>query len=215
MSEFSVVNDNAVTGFAAHNIALHEVAAPEVVAGISGAATPESLFAFQFPSDPQVSPGGKRVAFVMTRIAEAGQKPVEDADFARPRYHSRIQLSDGGPARDLTSGKGGEGCDSAPVWSPDGTALAFLSDRDGDTLQLYLLPLGGGEARQLTRLRGGVGSVQFSPDGRFLSFLSQGDACDRRDERGEARVITSLRYRSNGRGLLPQQPDSLTERPSS
>ena len=192
-------------------VALQEVAAP---AGAPGAATPESLFSFRFPSDPQLSPDGGRVAFVMTRIAEAGQKeagqkPVEDADFARPRYHSRIQLSDGGPARDLTFGKGGEGRDTSPIWSPDGTALAFLSDRGGDTSQLYLLPLSGGEARQLTRFRGGVSSVQFSPDGRFLSFLSQGDAHDRRDERGEARVITSLRYRSNGRGLLPQQPDSL------
>ena len=145
----------------------------------------------------------------MTRIAEAGQKPVEDADFARPRYHSRIQLSDGGPAHDLTFGKGGEGLDTAPVWSPDKTALAFLSDRGGDTFQLYLLPLGGGEARQLTRFKNSVSNVQFSPDGRFLSFLSQGDAQDRRDERGEARIITRQGYRANGEGMLPERPDSL------
>ena len=202
------VAEAGVTGVGVTGVGVPEAATIAGTASIS-AATPGSLFALQFPSDPQVSPDGKRVAFVMTRIAEAEQKPVEDADFPRPRYHSCIQLSDGGPAHDLTFGKGGEGLDTAPVWSPDGTALAFLSDRGGDTFQLYLLPLGGGEARQLTRFRGGVNSVQFSPDGRFLSFLSQGDAQDRRDERGEARVLTRLGYRSNGEGMLPQQPDSL------
>ena len=169
------------------------------------AAAPESLFACQFPSDPQISPDGTQVAFVMTRIAEQPGDPDPDG-FARPRYLSRIQLSNGGPARDLTSG---EHRDSAPLWSPDGQFLAFQSDRAGGVTQLFLLPLGGGEARQLTFLKTGVSDAAFSPDGRSLSFLSSGDEPDRRDERGEARVITSGHYRSDGRGMLPLRPADL------
>jgi dipeptidyl aminopeptidase/acylaminoacyl peptidase len=168
-------------------------------------ATPQSLFSFQFPSDAQVSPDGVRVAFVLTRIAEQPGEPDPDG-CSRPRYLSRVQLSDGGPARDLTSGNSR---DTAPRWSPDGATLAFLSDRVGDTSQLFLLPLGGGEARQLTTFKTGVSAPSFSPDGRYLSFFSRGDELDRRDERGEARAITSLRYRFNGRGMLPEQPASL------
>ncbi|WP_424949726.1 prolyl oligopeptidase family serine peptidase [Deinococcus sp.] len=182
--------------------------APADQTSTSGAAAPETLFAFQFPSDPQVSPDGRRVAFVMTRIAEASDRPTDDPDYSRPRYRSRIQLSDGGPAQDLTFGKGTDGLDTAPLWSPDGGSLAFLSDRAGRN-QLFLLPLRGGEARQFTTFKAGVSGAAFSPDGRYLSFLSGGDAHDRRDERGEARAVTSVRYRSNGRGMLPGQPAGL------
>src|SRR5215467_8186659 len=45
----------------------------------------------------------------------------------------------------------GEQHDFAARWSPDGRTLAFLSDRGG-TPQVYLLPLSGGEARQLSNL---------------------------------------------------------------
>ena len=171
--------------------------------------TPESLYAFVFPSDPQLSPDGGMVAFVLSRVAEQTEAVPGDPDFPRPRYHSRIQISDGGPARDLTTG---EGRDSAPLWAPDGQSLAFLSDRSGTTpgkAQVYLLPLGGGEAKQLTTFRQGVSSAAFSPDGRYLSFLSGGDEQDRRDERGEVRVVTDVRYRFNGRGMLPERPASL------
>ena len=171
--------------------------------------TPESLYAFVFPSDPQLSPDGAQVAFVLSRVAEQTEAVQGDPVFPRPRYHSRIKLSDGGPARDLTSG---EGRDFAPLWAPDGRSLAFLSDRSGNTpgkAQLYLLPLGGGEARQLTSFRQGVSSAAFSPDGGSISFLSSGDEQDRRDERGEARVVTDVRYRFNGRGMLPERPASL------
>ena len=114
MSELSEVDGVTVAGVGASvsggtvlsGTVLSATGAARATAAAVPEPAPESLFALRFPSDPQVSPGGKRVAFVMTRIAEAGQKeagrqPVEDADFARPRYHSRIQLSDGGPAHEI------------------------------------------------------------------------------------------------------------------
>lgn len=39
--------------------------------------------------------------------------------------------------------------DTHPRWSPDGRALAFLSDREGQA-QIFVMPVDGGEARRLT-----------------------------------------------------------------
>ncbi|WP_309572662.1 S9 family peptidase [Deinococcus sp.] len=167
--------------------------------------TPKSLLALSFPSDPQVSPDGTRVAFVLSRIEE--DDPLKrEPDFARPRYKAHIWLSDGGPARAFT---GGDGRDTSPRWSPDAAHLAFVRDGGGRKGQLHLLPLAGGEARRLTSLKNPVQDVQWSPDGRFLSFLSLGDDEDQRDERGEARVITRPRYRFNGQDWLPERPARL------
>ncbi|SMB90251.1 alpha/beta hydrolase family protein [Deinococcus hopiensis] len=162
---------------------------------------PATLLDLVFPSDPQLSPQGAALAFVLTRTEEEDPgKP--DPDFPRPRYRSQVWLSEGGgKPRALTQG---EGRDASPRWSPDGKTLAFV--RDG---QLFLLPLPGGEARRVTRFKNGVEGVQWSPDGRFLTFLSLGDDEDPRDERGEARVITRPRYRFNGRDWLPERPGRL------
>ncbi|MGI8747948.1 MAG: TolB family protein, partial [Deinococcus sp.] len=174
------------------------------------AAGPASLLSLSFPSDPQLSPGGERVAFVLTRVGEENpQNP--DPEFPKPRYKSRVQLWADGKVRDLTLV---EGRDSSPRWAPDGRSLAVLSDRRGEPdkpgkNQVFLLPLDGGEARQLTRFETGVSELAFSPDGRYLSFLSRGDAVDRRDERGEPRATESVRYRFNGRGMLPPESAAL------
>ncbi|CAM3593451.1 S9 family peptidase [Deinococcus frigens] len=171
---------------------------------------PGSLLALAFPSDPQVSPDGRRVAFVLARVEEEDlQKP--DRDFARPRYKSHLWLGDGTDhdgtgARQLTTG---EGRDTAPRWSPDGQTLAFVRDGNGRKGQVHLLPLGGGEARRVTTFKGAVQDLQYSPDGRYLAFFSPGDDEDQRDERGEARVITRPRYRFNGRDWLPERPARL------
>lgn len=63
----------------------------------------------------------------------------------------------GGTATRLTSGMGH---DWAPRFSPDGTRLVFVSDRSGDN-NLWLLSLGDGEARPLTK---GVAYTYLSPD---------------------------------------------------
>ncbi|MDB5044429.1 MAG: peptidase, partial [Deinococcus sp.] len=176
----------------------------------AGTASPGSLLALHFPSDPQVSPDGRQVAFVLTRTEE---EDLRHADAARPkpRLRSQIWHSDGGQARPLTRG---EGTDASPRWSPDGTTLAFTRAAPGATAplskpQLYLLPLSGGEGQRITEFEQGVQDIQWSPDGRFLTFLSAGDDEDQRDEWGEARIITRPRYRFNGRDWLPETPARL------
>lgn len=172
---------------------------------VAPVAHPESLLALQFPSDPQVSPDGRRVAFVLSRMEE--EEPLKpQKDWARPRYRSHIWLSEGGPARAFTAG---EGRDHSPRWSPDGQTLAFVRDGAGRQGQLYLLPVAGGEARRATGFRNGVQGLQWSPDGRFIAFLTLADDEDKRDERGEARVITRARYRFNGLDWLPEVPARL------
>ncbi|TSA87306.1 S9 family peptidase [Deinococcus detaillensis] len=168
--------------------------------------TPQSLFGLQFPSDPQLSPDGQMAAYVLSRVEDENQSEQASGattklDDPKPRYFSQIVLASAESSRTLTTGKGR---DTAPRWSPDGQGLAFLSDRDGKN-QLYLLPLGGGEARALTtkaQFPQGVSAAQWSPDGRKLAFLAPEGEADKRDERGEARVITRLKYRANGSDFL-------------
>lgn len=52
----------------------------------------------------------------------------------------------GGVAKQITSNSAYE---ASPVWSPDGTKLAFLSDRDGSS-DVFVIPAAGGTARRLT-----------------------------------------------------------------
>ncbi|SEJ45571.1 Dipeptidyl aminopeptidase/acylaminoacyl peptidase [Deinococcus reticulitermitis] len=168
---------------------------------------PDSLLPLAFPSDPQVSPDGRQVVFVLAQVEEEDPRQP-DADFAKPRYRSHLWLSDGGPARQLTHAAHGKG-DSSPRWSPDGQTLAFVRSVGEVKGGLMLLPLGGGEARQVTHFKQGVSDLRWSPDGRYLAFQTGGDAEDKRDERGEARILTRPVYRFNGADWLPETPPAL------
>jgi dipeptidyl aminopeptidase/acylaminoacyl peptidase len=102
-----------------------------------------------------------------------------------------------GHARPLTQGNSSN---SAPSWSPDGEQIAFLSDRSG-VKQVYLLPLKGGEARQLTNLPQGVdGPPVWSPDGGSIAFTASARVKPR-DPTAPYRV-TRFIYRFDGIGYL-------------
>jgi dipeptidyl aminopeptidase/acylaminoacyl peptidase len=159
--------------------------------------TPADLFRIQWVSDARLAPDGRTLAFSVTRLDE-------EADD----YRSAIWIvpADGSaPPRRFTSG-GGK--DSAPCWSPDGTRLAFLSDRDGGKAQVYVIDIAGGEARKLSDIPQGAGAPEWSPDStRLVTVVRTGGEDEERrpDSRKlktpPARLITTLKYRYNGEGF--------------
>jgi len=158
---------------------------------------PQDLTRIQFVTDPEVSPDGRRIAFVVTSLSEE-----------RDEYLANIWIVDtaGGAPRRFTAGPRR---DVEPRWSPDGTRLAFLSERaPKDKLQLYVMPADGGEPTRLTTLENGVSSPAWSPDGTRLVFVSpvggqrEPESEEEKRKSRPARVITSVKYRFNGEGFV-------------
>ncbi|MGE5232768.1 MAG: prolyl oligopeptidase family serine peptidase [Acidobacteriota bacterium] len=107
-------------------------------------------------SAPVVSPDGKTVVFVLR---------TTDLEANKGRTHLWAVGSDGSGLRQLTTATAS---DSSPAYSPDGAGVYFLSARSGSS-QVWRLPLGGGEAEQVTRLPLDVDSFQISRDGKLLA----------------------------------------------
>ncbi len=106
-------------------------------------------------ADPAPSPNGRFIAFTGSKLEKLEGVPI-----------TRICLADveAGTFEEITAGPNG---DRLPRWSPDGTSLAFLSDRaQQGRHQLYLLPPGRiGEAVAAPAVDGTVESLSWSPDG--------------------------------------------------
>jgi dipeptidyl aminopeptidase/acylaminoacyl peptidase len=124
--------------------------------------TPHDIWAVQRVDHPTLSPDRKQVAYT-----------VQSWSVEKNRATSQIWLQGlaGGPARRLTTHEAGDG---APVFSPDGSKIAFVSQRDGDEAPaLYLLRLDGGEAEKILELPFGVDQPQWLPDGQALVLATR------------------------------------------
>ncbi len=139
---------------------------------------------FSLPLTLQISPDGSQIAYVVSPTSKKEE-----------HYTSAIWLAstDGTrPARQFTRG---DVEDRNPQWSPDGTRIAFLSDRaKRGTVQLYLIAADGGEARPLTSTehKKAVEDFLWSPGGGQIAFTSADEPTDederREKERDDARV---------------------------
>lgn len=123
-------------------------------------------------SDPQISPDDKSVAVVVSRV-----------NMKKDRFDNELVLIDlaSGRSRTLTTRKGA----SAPRWSPTGDRLAFLAtvpadqddaaedkDSSGPQPQLFVLPMDGGDARQITHGPDGVEQFAWRPDGKMIAYVT-------------------------------------------
>ena len=74
--------------------------------------------------------------------------------------------------------------ETSPRWSPDGSQLAFLSNRGGDEQQIYLMNSSGGEAAARTKGKSNIKSFAWSKDGKYIAYIAP-DAKTEEDERKE------------------------------
>ena len=147
-------------------------------------------------SDPQISPDGKQVAYVITTPVDPGKH--KDA---------HIWLSNTDQPGNAAPFVFSSGSDTTPRWSPDGSKIAFLSDRknplsagkaspfhfsiadaaklhdlaneedrlpqdeDDPGMQLWIISVRGGEATPLTDIAGGIKSFKWAADGKSLAFV--------------------------------------------
>jgi dipeptidyl aminopeptidase/acylaminoacyl peptidase len=153
------------------------------------------LLAFKTIPELDLSPDGARVAYVVSWI-----------DTEKDEYRSTIHVAptEGAGAAEFTRGPTR---DSAPRWSPDGTQLAFLSDRAGEERQLYVMSVRGGEPRQLTGVAGNAGSASWSPDGTKIAFSARISLEARPEDAGarerwaqRPRHVTKAQYKTDGHG---------------
>ena len=98
---------------------------------------------------PKLSPDGKQVAFAAVGdiyVMPVGGKPVNVTKDAA--------------------------LDTEPAWSPDGTQLAYSSDKDSEHLQLWVRDMKSGRSRRLTDLTTQPQGAAWSPDGTRIAFFN-------------------------------------------
>jgi dipeptidyl aminopeptidase/acylaminoacyl peptidase len=141
----------------------------------------DDLLTIKAVGGTQISPDGKWVAYT-----------VGYGDFKQDAFITQIWLAqtESGKTFQLTRG---DKSSTNPRWSPDGQWLAFLSNRQDDKNQIFVINPAGGEAQQLTKSETAIGNFAWSEDGKTIAYTATESAAqalkDRKDYLGDYDVV--------------------------
>lgn len=162
----------------------------------------DDLFQLHDVGDPQVSPDGQWVAYTVSTIDTAADKRITD-----------LWMVSWDGSQDIRLTYGTDSSSSSPRWSPDGKYLSFESDRPGKAkgTQVWVLDRRGGEARQLTDVKGHLSAYAWSPDAKKLLLTIRADdkdetekkdGEDKKEEKPKPIVIDRYHFKQDVQGYL-------------
>jgi dipeptidyl aminopeptidase/acylaminoacyl peptidase len=153
---------------------------------------PEDALRFADVSEPQVSPDGRSVAYLVSTVH------AEDDTLAASLWTVDW---DGGAPLELTRSLKEV---AAPRWSPDGRALALLAMPAGaEHVQLLIFDRRGGEPRTLTRVTGDIDDYAWSPDGGRLVLAMHGGEAPPAGKAPRPIVLGALHFKDDVQGYVP------------
>jgi len=156
------------------------------------------IFPGQPVGDPQISPDGSRVLFTYSEV-----------NMDENKYDTHIwlhELKEKKP-RQFTFGKNNT---TSPRWAPNGKSFLFVSSRPSEEdseeekkkkrPQIYIIPIDGGEARQITNVETGVANPKWSPDGKTIMFTSKVFKGEKK-KGSDVKIISRIKYKADGGGF--------------
>ncbi len=179
------------------------------------------IFDLEFISDPRVSPNGKQVIYTLNSNDIMNDKTksnlwIVDVDGQNNNHGNNHNN------RPLLSGKNSY---SSARWSPQGDRIVYQSSVDGST-QLYIRWMDTGQTALISNLRKTPSSLAWSPDGKYIAFTmpvpaKKSKLIKKRSKPKGAKwsepaiVIDTIRYQTDGRGIVPPAHTHVFVIPSS
>lgn len=162
------------------------------IGDVHALAAHDLVYELRAAGDPQLSPDGERLLYVLSQAdpAKPGQRPSSRLWTSRRDGSNAAPLTDAGAH------------DAHPRFSPDGSRIAFTSDRNGDSA-VYVVPAAGGAPIEVARHPLTISWLVWAPDSRRLAYTVPVDPED--DTAGPSPVVRVTRridYKEDVRGYL-------------